>query len=238
MHTIGRLISNKLSLPGAADWTKRLVLENNCATALDVGCGIESHLTLLRPAVRTVGVDSSEESLEIARKHDVHDQYICADILKQDLTALLPAEFGGKVDLVSLYGVIEHLPKSKGYELLDACERLTRKFVVLETPNGFLAQGPEFGNEHMRHLSGWFPHDFKGLGYEVVGTTGTRYIRGYGGGLKYPYKGFGSLDVVLSRVLRVGSNIQHAFNLFAYKDVRGVAARMGDQPQRNADRPL
>ena len=227
MNTIGRFVSDGLAVPGAAEWTKRLALKHDCKTALDVGCGAGSHLSLLRPMIKTVGVDSSPEFLDLAKKNNVHDQYICADLLKQDLTTLLPAEFGGKVDLVSLYGVIEHLPKTRGYELLEACEKLTRKLVVLETPNGFVPQGPEFGNEHMRHLSGWFVQDFQGLGYDVVGTTGTRYLRGYGAGLKFPYKGVGTIDVLLSRALRADKNPNHAFNLFAYKDVRGVEARMG-----------
>jgi SAM-dependent methyltransferase len=227
MNTIGRFIAETFSLPAAGELTKRLALEHGCRTALDVGCGTGSHLSALRPGMKTVGVDSSPEFLEIARKNSVHDQYICADLLEQDLTTLLPPEFEGKVDLVSLYGVIEHLPKAKGHALLEACERLTRKIVVLETPNGFLAQGPEFGNENMRHLSGWFIHDFHGLGYEVIGTTGTRYLRGYGAGLKLPYKGLGSVDVVLARLLLADRFPRHSFNLFAYKDVRGVPARMG-----------
>jgi SAM-dependent methyltransferase len=231
MHPLGQFVDRILSLEGAGALTKRLVVAHECRSALDVGCGAQSHLSALRPAIKTIGVDSSLEFLDLAKRSNVHDQYICADILKQDVGSLLPAEYEGKVDVVSLYGVIEHLPKANGYELLAACERLARKLVVIETPNGFVEQGPEFGNEHMRHLSGWFAHDFEGLGYKVIGTTGTRYLRGYGAGLKYPIKGLGSLDVLLSRVLRSNKHPRHAFNIFAYKDLRGVPARMGFSSQ-------
>jgi hypothetical protein len=172
--------------------------------------------------------DSSEAAVEASRISKAHDYYVCADILQRnDIASLLPPEFGMKADIVALYGVIEHLPKALGLEMLAKCTALARKLVLLETPNGFQPQGPEFGNEHMRHLSGWFIHDFEGHGFSVVGTTGTRYLIGYGGGLKYPYRGLGSVDVLLSRVLGVDRNPKRAFNLFAYKDVRGVPARMG-----------
>ena len=121
----------------------------------------------------------------------------------------------------------EHLPKSKGYEILERCEQLTSKYIILETPNGFVEQGPEFGNEFQRHLSGWFIHDFEGRGYRVHGTLGTRYFRGYAGGAKYDFPGCILLDEMLTLFLRVNRSPRHAFNLVAIKDVRGVPARLG-----------
>jgi SAM-dependent methyltransferase len=227
-HVIGEFVKSKLGLKTAQQWTELLAIENDCRTAIDIGCGTGSHLTTLRPRITTVGIDSSEPAIEASRAANAHDYYVSADILRRDdIASLLPAEFNGKADIVALYGVIEHLPKALGLELLAKCDALTRKLVLLETPNGFLAQGPEFNNEHMRHLSGWFIHDFEGHGFTVVGTTGTRYLLGYGAGLKVGLPGVGSLDVLLSRALRVDRNPKRAFNLFAYKDVRGVRARMG-----------
>jgi hypothetical protein len=122
--------------------------------------------------------------------------------------------------------VVENLPKRVGLELLERCEQLTSKFLMVETPNGFVEQGPEFGNEYERHLSGWFPHDFQGLGYQVYGTSGTRYLRGYASGLKWQIKGLASLDVLLARLLRVDKHSKYAYNILAVKDVRGVPARL------------
>jgi hypothetical protein len=134
-----------------------------------------------------------------------HFILVRADLLQDDLASLLPGEFEGGADLVGLYRVIEHLPKARGLDLLSRCEALARKLVVLETPNGFLPQGPEHGNSGQRHLSGWFIHDFEGLGYTVVGT----------------------LDVILSRLPRVDRVPRRAFNLLAYKVLADVAPRLG-----------
>lgn len=224
---IGEAIKSWFSLESAGDITERLAGAEECRTALDVGCGAESPLSRLRPKVKTVGVESSAESLELSKSRGAHDHYIQADVLKDDVEKLVSAAIGAeRFDVVGLYNVIEHVPKHLGYDLLRRCEQLSQKFVFVETPNGFVPQGPEFGNEHQRHLSGWFITDFEGLGYTVLGTTGTRYLRGPLAGLKYPYPGVGSLDVMLARLLRAHRNPRHSFNLFAYKDVRGVPARM------------
>jgi SAM-dependent methyltransferase len=227
--SIALLAQRFLDLPTALDYTRELVESSNCQLALDIGCGSHSHLTVFRPGLETVGIDAFPGAIETARARGVHDHYILADVLTADLGELL-APFGGrKFDLVTLYDVIEHLPKSRGFELLERCEMLTSRYIVVETPNGFVEQGPEFSNPYQRHLSGWFPHDFEGLGYRVHGTTGTRYLRGYAAGPKYPFKGCITLDFMLARFLRADRNPTHAFNLIGIKDVTGVPARLGPE---------
>jgi len=185
---------------------------------------------MFRPQITTVGIDSSCESIEKAKLGNVHDFYIVADILKDSLDSILSDFAGRRFDIVTLYGVIEHLPKKNGYNLLERCEQLSSKYVLLQTPNGFVEQGPEFGNEYQRHLSGWFSHDFEGLGYKVYGTSGTKYLRGYASDPKYDFKGCGTLDLILARLLGIHNNPKYAFNLVAVKDVRGVEAKL---EQRN-----
>ncbi|HKG92169.1 MAG TPA: class I SAM-dependent methyltransferase [Gemmatimonadaceae bacterium] len=227
---IGLIAARLLGIPQAEDYTERLVRTGEVRRALDVGCGSFSHLTRFRPGITTVGVDAFPDALELARTRGVHDAYVLADVLSADpaeLLALAGLGPGERFDLVTLYGLIEHLLRRRGFDLLERCEALTSKYVLLETPNGFVEQGPEFGNVYQRHLSGWFPEDFIGLGYKVYGTTGTKYLRGYAAGPKYPIRGVLTLDVVLSRLLRVDRRARHAFNLVAIKDVRGVPARLG-----------
>lgn len=216
-----------LGIPTASDYTKEIVETSECTLILDVGCGSHSRLSQFRPQITTIGLDAFPQAIEEARANGVHDRYIVANILTENVDELLANCGGQKFDLVTLYDVIEHLPKRLGYELLERCEALTAKYVLLQTPNGFLEQGPEFGNEHQRHLSGWFPHDFEGLGYSVYGSTGTKFLRGYAAGPKYDFYGWQLCDIVLAKLLGIRKNPQRAFNLVAVKDVRGVPARLG-----------
>ena len=215
-----------------SDYTRRLVETGECHVALDIGCGSYSHLSAFRPKLKTVGIDVHPAAIEKARSRNIHDHYVVANILEEDPETILTQTAQiGSFDIVSLYGVIEHLPKRLGFELLERCERLTSKFIILETPHGFVEQGPEFGNEFQRHLSGWFIHDFEGLGYKVYGTTGTRYLRGYMSFPKYSFRGSLLLDEMLTFLLRINKHPRHAFNLVAIKDVRGVPARYGPEQQ-------
>lgn len=227
---VGGYLGGKLGIPSAADQTLSVAQQENCQTALDLGCGVSSHLSALRPEIKTFGIDADPGSIEEARANNVHDGYALADIVQtpiEDLRAILQEAVGQtQFDIVTAYGVIEHLTKRDGWELLEKCEALSCKYVLLETPNGFVPQGPEFGNPLQRHLSGWFPNDFRGVGYTVYGSTGTKYLRGYMGSARLPIPGTLLFDqVVLSRVLRSVSAPQHAFNLVAVKDTRGVPAR-------------
>ena len=214
-----------IGVPTAYDYTKRIVERPECVRTLDVGCGGYSPLSQFRPQITSVGLDAFPQAIEESRANNSHDEYILADVLKENLDDLLANCGGQKFDLVTMFDVIEHLPKRRGYELLEKCEQLSSKYVLLQTPNGFLEQGPEHGNEHQRHLSGWFQQDFEGLGYEVYGTTGTKYLRGYAAGPKYDFPGWKSCDVLLARLLRTHKHPRRAFNLIAIKDVRGVPAR-------------
>lgn len=217
----------------AADYTRTLIETGECKIGLDVGCGSYSNLSAFRPQVQTVGIDAHPAAIEQARTRNLHDHYFVADVLRDDPEGILKQIAKvGSIDLVSLYNVIEHVPKRLGFELLERCEKLTSKYLIVETPNGFLEQGPEFGNEFQRHLSGWFIHDFEGLGYKVYGVTGTRYFRGYMAGPKYSFPGCILLDEMLTVLLRINKRPRHAFNLVAIKDVRGTPARYGPEMQK------
>jgi 2-polyprenyl-3-methyl-5-hydroxy-6-metoxy-1,4-benzoquinol methylase len=225
---IALLARRLLNLPTASDYTARLIATGEVRTALDVGCGGSSHLTAFRRSIRTVGLDGHEAQIEASRRVNAHDEYIHADLMARGAEDVLARWSGQQFDLVTLYGVVEHLPKRVGFDLLERCEALTSKYILIETPNGFCPQGPEFGNPMQRHLSGWFQHEFEGLGYDVYGTTGTKYLRGYVADKRYPwFKGSITIDYVLARVLVAHRWPRHAFNLIAIKDVRGVPARLG-----------
>lgn len=227
---LGKFLGETFGIPSITDYTRQIIDRGECKTALDIGCGVSSPLTHFRPQLRTIGIDGHAPSIDDARQNNVHDDYIVADVINmsiEELQQLVKEKIGvGKFDLVTAYGVIEHLPKREGWKLLEQCEGLSSKYVLLETPNGFVEQGPEFGNPLQKHLSGWFPHDFQSVGYSVHGTTGTKYLRGYMGESKLPIPGTLVFDqVFLGRFLRCAKKPKHAFNIVAAKDVRGVQAR-------------
>lgn len=221
-----RKLRNAFGIPSAFYYTEKLVRESNCRSALDIGCGKSSYLSAFRPGLMTVGVDAFAGAVAEAKAHQVHDHYLVANILEANPAELLAPLNGKKYDLVTLYDVIEHVPKKLGYELLEKCEQLTEKFVLLQTPNGFLEQGPEFGNEFQRHLSGWFAHDFEGLGYQVRGATGLKLFHGYAGQFRFSFPGVIPCEVLLFWMRRADKHPRHAFSLVAWKDVRGVPARL------------
>jgi SAM-dependent methyltransferase len=222
----GNLVRLVFGLPEAGDHVITLSNEADCLSCLDVGCGRYSHFSALRPKMLTVGLDAHPPAIELSRAKNLHDHYLLADIMTASKETLLSPVGGRPYDVVGLFGLIEHLPKRQGFELLERCEAITGKYVILETPNGFVPQGPEFGNSFQRHLSGWFIDDFKGLGYTVNGSTGTRYLRGYASGPRFNFRGCTSLDLILAWLLRSHRRPKHAYNLIAIKDVRGVPARL------------
>lgn len=219
-------IVDSLRLPGSASLIASLVAKGDCQTALDIGCGQFSVLTAHRPKIRTFGLDASPEALEVSRHAKAHDVYLLADILRTPLEKIMENNGGTRFDMVTMFDVVEHVPKRLGFELLEQCEKLTGKYIVVGTPNGFLEQGPEFGNEYQRHLSGWFSHDFQGLGYTVYGVGGMKAFHGYAGTYRWPLPGIKWMDLGLSRLLHIWSNRRLAFGLLAVKDVRGVPARL------------
>lgn len=216
-----------IGMRGPHEYIRAMVQSGECRTGLDIGCGYSSVLSPFRPPLRTVGVDAFEGAIKEASARGQHDDYVLADILKVEPEDILRRAGGQPFDLVTLIDVIEHFPKRQGFELLERCERLSRKYVLLVTPNGFLAQGPESGNEFQRHLSGWFGHDFEGLGYAVRGAMGTRFLRGYTALPQYDFPGAIKCDWMLAWLLRAEKKYRRAFSLLAIKDVRGVPARLG-----------
>lgn len=215
----------------ASDFTAGLIAGDEVQSAIDIGCGCNSHLSQFRLKILTIGIDSDLVSIRLSKERGLHDHYVQANILTEDIGSLLEkVGLPRKADLVGLYGVIEHLPRHLGFELLRACEAITNKYVILETPHGFVPQGPEYGNPHQRHLSGWYVHDFEALGYTVHGTTGTKYFRGYMAEPTLSFPGGTICEELATLLLRINSRPQHAFNLLAIKDVRGVPARHAGTP--------
>ena len=153
---------------------KRLVLDGRCESLLDVGCGANSPVGRFAAQIpRRVGVDTHLPSIEQSRNAGIHSEYVISNVL----------EIGEKFavdsfDCVTLLEVIEHLPREAGEQLLAQCERIARLRVVVSCPNGFLFQPPTPDNPFQEHISGWSAEDFRSRGYEVIGVSGWKPLRG------------------------------------------------------------
>lgn len=146
-------------------------LTNNY-TILDVGCGDNSPLIHCRKRGERTGVDIHEPSIEISKNKNIHDKYICCDVLDID-KHFQP----NSVDIVLASDLIEHLPKPQGYELMEKMETIARHKVIIFTPNGLTKQEPFDGNEYQRHLSGWDYKEMVAYGYDVIGINGFYKLR-------------------------------------------------------------
>jgi hypothetical protein len=88
----------------------------------------------------------------------------------QDFIKTLQPTYG----TISLFDVIEHLPKDEAISLLKECEKKA-EFVILFTPDGF-DEGQNhyaFTDEHPteKHLCGFTEEDFRQLGYTTILLT-------------------------------------------------------------------
>jgi hypothetical protein len=223
---IGERVERAVRPPRADRYVKRLA--DACETgalAIDLGCGAHSRVPSLARHLQFLGIDSDEQAVTEARASGLYSEVLQADLT--DFRVIEKALQGRRPQLVCLLHVIEHFPRRAAFQILESAEALSSRYVLLETPNRFQPQGPEYGNEGQRHLSGWFPHDFEALGYTVRGTGGTRYSRGYAGQPRLRWRGGQSLDFILARLMFVGRAPRHAYALTAWKDVRGVEARLG-----------
>lgn len=152
----------------------------DCRTVLDLGCGVNSPLQKITKNFKSTGVDIFKKSLEASKKQGIHDHYVLADVTK--IETVFKA---GSFDAVVALDLIEHLPKSAGYQLLAKMEKIARKKVIVLTPHGFFKQRPYGGNPYQVHQSGWYREDFSKRGYNVWGMRGLRILRGEEATLKF-----------------------------------------------------
>jgi len=111
-----------------------------------------------------IGLDLNESRLKICKLHKVYDDVILADV------AHLPLK-DKTVNLTLSSEVIEHLPKERGWLLLNEVERITNERAILTTPNNPRVNKCCEGSIATAdvHKSAWSPKDFEPKGYTVYG---------------------------------------------------------------------
>jgi ubiquinone/menaquinone biosynthesis C-methylase UbiE len=140
---------------------------------LDVGCGKGGLEAIVKTVPEKdfncefVGVDASLEMLSVAKSFVDHVVCASADHLPFKDKAF---------DAVFSIEVIEHLPKDKGYSLIQEIERVSRGLVAITTPSHFfsLDSSSTGFDSFMEHYSFWRASEFKRKGYLVEGIQPAR----------------------------------------------------------------
>jgi hypothetical protein len=117
-----------------------------------------------------VGVEAFHPYVETARLNQTHDEIWETSILGLDIEE-------NSFDAVTLIDVIEHMTREDAQKTITLAKFIARKKVVINSPNGFIAQEALDGNELQKHLSGWDLPDMKSLSFGVRGLAGLKVLR-------------------------------------------------------------
>ena len=134
-------------------------------SVLDVACGLSLKSKYI-PAQIRVGVDIYDEYF----KHiETEVPYV---VIKYDVRKLNEIFQPKSFDLVIALDIIEHLDKNESLAMIAECERIARKAVILETPNGYIPQNLDVlghgGHTYQTHRCGWEPKELEDMGYKVI----------------------------------------------------------------------
>jgi len=192
------------------DLVLRFIPSCNEKTILDIGCGKGIWGYLIRSLKEgyngyMVGIDLSRKYLRFVRRFRVYDDLILCDA---SLSPFRPKTF----DFVIAAEVIEHIPKSNAFQLINNLKKIAKERVLTTTPNGVYFQGALDGVQSQRHLSTWSVSNLKRFGFHVRGY-GFRFVRP----TKVPFI-YGLLDNIFTPISYILPYV--ARFLIAYYDVK------------------
>lgn len=164
-------------IPSTKDAVKCILQKEleNCNKILDLGCGENSPLGLLKDDKKfkdlySVGVDIfSPYILKNIEEYKIHSEYINKNIFEIDF----PEK---SFDCALLLDVIEHFNKNDFLNFLPRLEKMVKKIIII-TPNGFVPQEEYNENPYQIHKSGWTVDELKNLGFECYGLSGLKEIQ-------------------------------------------------------------
>lgn len=184
---------------------------SDCKSVLDVGCGHSSSVGLIKRKFTSEGIDIYRKNINESRRKHLHDKYKVGDVTK--LSKLYKKK---SFDACVAIDVIEHFSKKDALRLLKDMEFISRKKVVILTPNGFYEQHAFDGNPHQVHKSGWTKRDLEKLGYKVYGLRGLKFLRDEHAGIKYkPWIFWGALSFISEIIFFLFPSL--SFDLYAVK---------------------
>lgn len=185
-----------------------------CSSLLDLGCGSNSPISKFSLKIPyRVGVDIFDKSIWLSKKNNIHNEYIKIDILN------IENKFEEKsFDCVIAIDLIEHFSKEDGLNLLRIMEKISKKKVVISTPNGFVPQNEYDGNRYQAHLSGWTYEEMVKMGFRIIGISGWKILRAERGEIDWRPKIFWFLVSRLTQFY-TKNHPEYAFSILCMKDL-------------------
>jgi cyclopropane fatty-acyl-phospholipid synthase-like methyltransferase len=144
----------------------------NCQTLVELGCGVKSPVSECAKNVFAVGIDGHLHSLLANKRSGYFKDYVLADLNH------LPLK-NNSFDCVAAFDVIEHLTKHQAKMLIENIEEISKKKIILLTPNGFNPKCHLEDDSSLQiHRCGWTLDEISKRGYVVFGIDGARRLRG------------------------------------------------------------
>lgn len=145
-------------------WLLTREFEGGVGTWVDLGCGSGAFTSTIGVVPKKgIGVDAvSPKELHFPPTFSFE---------KGEVKEWLRKNRGKNFDVVSLFGLVEHLKKNDSLELIHEAEAVGDVVLIL-TPHGFLRQDAETnvelaGNLWQWHRSGFTAREFSGMGFLV-----------------------------------------------------------------------
>lgn len=143
----------------------KTVLDLGCGQLYDGNTGEEDILISCFDSsdYEVLGIDLCPGCVSWRKANMKNGEYMVLDV--REIRKLEPR------DLVLAHHVIEHLSKGDGYRLIFDMILKAKKQIIVGAPIGYT--NTEYAvklhnNEFERHISGWFPYEFRQLGFNVI----------------------------------------------------------------------
>jgi len=172
-------------------------------SVLDIGCGIRPQ-TFFQPKLHICCEPHAGYVRVLQNRFAGHPGALILQSTWEAVVALLPNH---SVDTIFLIDVIEHLDRLEGRRLLEECERIARKQIIVFTPLGFMEQemGPSGidawgldGGQWQVHKSGWTPDDFD-ASWEILASRMYHTTSASGESLEHPFGAFWAIKNIGER---------------------------------------
>jgi len=147
------------------DYMRAFIAASGCQTWLDIGAGAGKFGKMIREILPNAHTTGIEVNLHYINQYTLHKKY---DIIRPINCVNLMGEHQMKYDAIICGDILEHLPKSKGVDLLSFLV-YHAKFIVVIYPIKRI-QNEYQGQKNEAHISAWSEHDFVGMEYQIIHT--------------------------------------------------------------------